>query len=140
MRAIAAGIHKRGTFEVNMTHIIKTGLVALAALSFAACTTTENVERNALGGAAAGAAIGAGVGAISGDVKVGEGAAAGAVVGGIIGAIRGNNQDKRIQGGTVARANLDKSTRYYDESTGRYYYYEMGTSRTFYENGQYRGG
>lgn len=123
-----------------MTNLFKTGLVALAALSFAACTTTQNVERGALGGAAAGAAVGAGVGAVSGDVKVGEGAAAGAVVGGVIGAIRGNNQDRRIQGGTTAAANLDRSTRYYDESTGRYYFYERGTGRTFYENGQYRGG
>jgi len=121
-----------------MTTLIKTGVLSLAALSIAACTTTGNVERNAAGGAAAGAAVGAGVGAVSGDVKVEEGAAAGAVVGGIIGAIRGNQKDKEINGGTVQAPNLDKTTRYYDDSTNRYYYFEKGTSRTFYENGQRR--
>lgn len=122
-----------------MNVMMKTATLSLAALSMAACTTTQNVERDALRGAAAGAAVGAGVGAVSGDVKVGEGAAAGAVVGGIIGAIQGNKKDKDIQGGTVAAPNLDKSTRYQD-ANGRYYYYERGTNRTFYENGQYRSG
>jgi len=121
-----------------MTTLIKTGALSLVALSFAACTTTGNVERNALGGAAAGAAVGAGVGAVSGDVKVGEGAAAGAVVGGVIGAIRGNNKDKATVGGTVQAPILDKTTRYYDDNTNRYYYFEKGTSRTFYENGERR--
>ncbi len=123
-----------------MSSTLKIGFVALATMSLAACTTTGNVERGALGGAAAGAAVGAGVGAISGDVKVGEGAAAGAVVGGIIGAISGNNKDKVQNGGTTSAPILDRSTRYFDESTGRYYFYERGTSRTFYENGQYRSG
>lgn len=117
-----------------MTNFVKLASLGLASALFAACTTTGNVERNAAGGAAAGAAIGAGIGAISGDVKVGEGAAAGAVVGGVIGAVRGNNRDKDLNGGTAARPVLDKSTRYYDDTTGRYYYYERGTSRTFYEN------
>ena len=122
-----------------MNVFIKTGATALAVLSLAACTTTQNTERDALKGAAAGAAVGAGVGAVSGDVKVGEGAAAGAVVGGVIGALSGRNKDKEIQGGTVAAPNLDKSTRYQD-ANGRYYYYERGTNRTFYENGEYRSG
>ncbi|MEP3655861.1 MAG: YMGG-like glycine zipper-containing protein [Litorimonas sp.] len=117
-----------------MTHILKLASLGLASVAFAACTTTGNVERNAAGGAAAGAAIGAGVGAVSGDVKVGEGAVAGAVVGGIVGAVRGNKKDKDMNGGTTSRPNLDKTTRYYDDVTGRYYYYEQGTSRTFYEN------
>ena len=43
-----------------------------------------------------------------------------------------------MNGGTTAAPILDKSTRYYDEKTGRYYYYERGTQRTFYENGQRR--
>lgn len=121
-----------------MTTFIKTGVLSLAALSIVACTTTGNVERNALGGAAAGAAVGAGVGAVSGDVKVGEGAAAGAVVGGIIGAIRGSNKDAKTVGGTTQAAILDKSTRYFDDNSKRYYYFEKGTSRTFYENGERR--
>lgn len=121
-----------------MTRFIKTSALVLASLSIVACTTTGNVERNAIGGAAAGAAIGAGVGAVSGDVKVGEGAAAGAVVGGLIGAIKGTNKDAKVNGGTTQAAILDKSTRYYDDNTKRYYYFEKGTSRTFYENGERR--
>jgi phage tail tape-measure protein len=117
-----------------MTHIFKLASLGLASVAFAACTTTGNVERNAAGGAAAGAAIGAGIGAISGDVKTSEGAIAGAVIGGIVGGVRGNNKDKEMNGGTTQRPVLDKTTRYYDDQTGRYYYYEQGTSRTFYEN------
>ena len=117
-----------------MTNLMKLMSMALASVAFAACTTTGNVERNAAGGAAAGAAIGAGVGAISGDVGVGEGAAVGAVLGGVAGAIHGNNKDKNSIGSTAQRPVLDKSTRYYDDQTGRYYYYEQGTSNTYYEN------
>lgn len=121
-----------------MTSLIKTGALVIASLSVVACTTTGNVERNAIGGAAAGAAVGAGVGAVSGDVKVGEGAAAGAVVGGLIGAISGNNKDKATVGATTQAPILDKTTRYYDDNSKRYYYFERGTSRTFYENGERR--
>lgn len=121
-----------------MKHALKTMSLGLASLAFAACTTTGNVERNAAGGAAAGAAVGAGIGAISGDVKTGEGAIAGAVVGGVIGAIVGNNKDRDLHGGTTSRPSLDKSRRYYDDRTQRYYYYEQGTSRTFYENYEFR--
>lgn len=120
-----------------MKTIIKTGVVSLAIMSLAACTTTQNVERDALKGAAAGAAVGAGVGAVSGDVKVGEGAAAGAVVGGIIGALSGNKKDRELNGGTTAAPVLDTSTRYQD-ANGRFYYYERGTNRTYYENGERR--
>ena len=121
-----------------MPTLIKTAALSVAALSFTASTTTQNVERDAVRGAAAGAAIGAGSGAVSGDVKVGDGAAAGALVGGIIGALQGSKKDKELHGGTVAAPNLDKSTRYFDDRTQRYYYYEKGTSRTFYENGERR--
>ncbi len=117
-----------------MMKFLKFASLGLASAAFAACTTTGNIERNAAGGAAAGAAIGAGIGAVSGDVKVSEGAAAGAVVGGVIGAIRGNERDRDLVGGTTQRPVLDTSRRYYDDRTGRYYYYEQGTSRTFYEN------
>ena len=123
-----------------MNTTIKTGLLSMAALSFAACTTTGEVERNAAYGAAGGAALGAGVGAVSGDVGVGEGAAYGAAAGAVAGAIYGANKDKRMNGGTTAAPILDRGTRYYEESSGRYYYYERGTNRTFYENGQYRSG
>ena len=117
-----------------MKNILKLASLGLASAAIVTCTTTGNVERNVAGGAAAGAAIGAGVGAISGDVKVGEGAAAGGVIGGVVGAIIGNNKDKAVNGGTTSRPTLDTSRRYFDDRTGRYYYYEQGTSRTFYEN------
>ena len=35
---------------------------------------------------------------------------------------------------------LDTSRRYYDDLVNRYYYYEAGTNRTFFENGEYRSG
>lgn len=127
------------SMELDMNILIKTGALSLAALSMVACTTTQNVERDAVRGAAAGAAVGAGIGAISGDVKVGEGAAAGALVGGLIGALEGSKKDQQLHGGTVSAPNLDRSTRYQD-ANGRYYYYERGTNRTFYENGEYRSG
>ncbi len=120
-----------------MNTLIKTGIIAIATLSIAACTTTREVERGALGGAAAGAAIGAGVGAVSGDVKVGEGAAVGAAVGAVAGAVYGNNKDRQYNGGTTRAPILDDRL-YFDENTKRYYRYERGTNRTFYENGQQR--
>lgn len=120
-----------------MNTLIKTGAVALTAISLAACTTTGQVERNAAGGAALGAAIGAGIGAISGDVGVGEGAAAGAVVGGVVGASRGNQIDREQNGGTTAAPILDKANPMRD-ANGRIYYHERGTSRTFYANGERR--
>ena len=123
-----------------MNSILKLGVMGAAALSFAACTTTGEVERNAAYGAAGGAAVGAGVGAVSGDVKVGEGAAVGAAVGAVAGAVYGAKKDQRRNGGTTERPILDKSQEFYDTNTGRYYYYERGTSRTFYANGEYRSG
>ena len=66
------------------------------------------------------------------------GGIAGAVIGGVIGGIKGNKKDQQINGGTLQKATLDKTTRYFDDQTQRYYYYEKGTSRTFYENGQLR--
>ena len=123
-----------------MNTFVKTGAVARTALSLAACTTTQNVERDAVRGAAAGAAVGGLIGAVSGDVKVGEGAAAGALAGGLIGALSGNNKDKQMQGRTTAAPNLDRSQAFEDPRNGRIYYYERGTSRTFYSNGEYRSG
>jgi hypothetical protein len=52
--------------ENDMNMLLKSAALTVTTLSLAACTTTQNVERNALGGAAAGAAIGAGVGAVAG--------------------------------------------------------------------------
>lgn len=123
-----------------MTRILKLAVLTLTTGALAACTTTGETERGAGYGAATGAAIGAGVGAVSGDVGVGEGAVIGAVIGGVAGGVVGNNRDKARNGSTTMRPNLDRSTRYYDDRTNRYYYYEQGTSRTFYENYELRTG
>lgn len=121
-----------------MTTLIKTGVLSLAAFSFAACTTTGNVEKNAAYGAAAGAVAGAVIGNNTGDGDAGEGAMIGAGVGAAAGAVYGYSKDQKAGTTTTQAPILDKSTRYYDESTNRYYYFERGTSRTFYENGERR--
>ena len=59
------------------------------ALGAAACTSTGETERNALGGAAIGVAAGAIIGNNVGDGDAGRGAAIGAAVGGAAGAARG---------------------------------------------------
>lgn len=124
-----------------MTTLTKTKLmlVGFTSLAFMACSTTGNVERNAGAGAAIGAAVGAGIGAISGDVGVTEGAAIGAGVGGAAGAYKGYRDDQAQGTPTSMAPNLDRSTRYFDEPTGRYYFYEQGTNRTYFENGELRG-
>jgi len=67
--------------------------LAGAGLLSAACTTTGNVERNALGGAALGGIVGAVIGNNVGAGDAGTGAAIGAALGGSVGAVRGCQQD-----------------------------------------------
>lgn len=122
-----------------MTTAIKTATLSLAAFSFAACTTTGNVERNAAYGAAAGAVAGAVIGNNTGDGDAGEGAAIGAAIGAGAGAVYGYGKDqKQGAAGPQTGPVLDRSERFYDNSTGRYYFREVGTQRTFYENGDRR--
>lgn len=121
-----------------MTTLLKTGALTVAALSFAACTTTGNVERNAAYGAAAGALAGAIIGNNTGNSNAGEGALIGAGIGAAAGGIYGHSKDQRQGTPTTQAPMLDKSTRYFDENSRRYYYFERGTSRTFYENGERR--
>ena len=45
-----------------------------------------------------------------------------------------------FSGKSVSQSDLDTSRRYYDDLVNRYYYYENGTNRTFFENGDYRSG
>ena len=45
-----------------------------------------------------------------------------------------------FSGKSVSQSDLDTSRRYYDDLADRYYYYENGTNRTFFENGDYRSG
>ena len=120
-----------------MTNTIKLGLLGLSAFAFTACTTTGNVEKNAAYGAAGGAVAGAVIGNNTGDGDAGEGALIGAAVGAAAGAGYGYIKDQRQGTPTTMRPNLSEQS-YYDENTGRYYRYEKGTNRTFYENGQQR--
>ena len=119
-------------------HLIMTA-ASLSLMSLAACTTTGNTEKGAAIGAASGAIIGAVIGNNTGSGDAGTGAAIGAVVGGVGGAVVGREKDKRLeQGRGDYYPDLDKSTRYYDEATGRYYFRERGTSNSYYENGERR--
>ncbi len=109
-------------------------LIALAGagLLAAACTTTGNVERNAVGGAGLGAIAGAVIGNNVGSGDAGTGAAIGAAIGGTAGAIRGCRQDGSCGANSTSRR------QYYDQRAGRYYYYDQRTGRYFWENGQPR--
>lgn len=121
-----------------MTNFIKLTSLGLASVAFAACTTTGNVEKNAAAGAVIGGVAGAVIGNNTGNSNAKEGALIGAGVGAAAGAYKGKRDDDAIGANSGFKASLDKSTRYYDDRTNRYYYYENGTSRTFYENGQLR--
>jgi uncharacterized protein YcfJ len=92
------------------------GLAGFSALALGACTSTGNVERNAVGGAAIGAAVG-----------------------GTAGAIRGRQQDVQTGEGTRLRSGPDGRQLYYDERARRYYYYDETRDRTYWRNGSLRG-
>ncbi|MCQ8184294.1 YMGG-like glycine zipper-containing protein [Parvularcula maris] len=115
------------------------GLAGLSALALGACTTTGNVERNAVGGAALGAAAGAVIGNNVGDGDADRGAAIGAAVGGTAGAIRGRQQDVQSGEGTRLKTGPDGRQLYFDERAQRYYYYDETRDRTYWQNGAVRG-
>jgi uncharacterized protein YcfJ len=120
---------------------MKSTMIALggSALLLAACTTTGNVERNAVGGAALGAAAGALIGNNVGSGDAEEGAEIGAVVGAIGGAARGRMQDVNSGEGTRMRRGPAGRELYYDQRAGRYYYFDEGRGRTYWQNGELRG-
>lgn len=117
--------------------VLTTTMSAVALLG--ACTTTGNVERNAAigaaGGAVAGAIIGNNVG--SGDAKTG--AIIGAIAGGAGGAYSGQQKDKHMGEGTHMRQHANGQQLHYDQSTGRYFWVDPQTGKSYYENGQLRG-
>jgi hypothetical protein len=135
------GIFKRST-QKRSTEMKKTLLCACAATSLfalGACTSTGNIERNALGGAAIGAAAGSVIGNNTGDGDAGQGAAIGAAIGGAAGAIRGRDQDVNSGEGTRLRQTAQGQQLYYDQRAGRYYYIDANSGRTYWQNGQLRG-
>jgi phage tail tape-measure protein len=141
-----------------MTYLSKKALVTTMVLSgivgLAGCETTNGtnntVKKGAIG-AAAGAVAGAVIGNNAGDGDAQSGALIGAVIGGAGGAYVGCRDD----GGCGAQPNnnqyqqsgqygqqpvqqpvqqIDKR-QYYDQNTGRYYYYDPASKREYYENG-----
>lgn len=116
-------------------HILSMGAAALA---MSACTSTGNMERNALGGAALGGAAGAIIGNNVGDGDAQTGAAIGAIVGGAGGAYTGRQQDKQLESGQYSRGPNGEQL-YFDRQAGRYYYVDARSGRTYWADGQYRG-
>jgi len=115
------------------TLIIAAG--ALAALGAAACTSSGNTERGAVGGALLGAAAGAVIGNNTGSGDAGQGAAIGAATGAIAGGVVGSQQDRN----TAPQAGPHGEPLVYDNYTRRYYYVDRNTGRTYWSNGDYRG-
>lgn len=118
--------------------MLKIVSVAAGALLLAACTSTGNVERNAAKGAVAGAIAGAVLGNNVGDGDAQRGAAIGAVVGGVAGAAKGRQDDIRSGEGTQLRQPAAGQELLYDRNTGRYYYIDEATGRTYWQNGELR--
>jgi uncharacterized protein YcfJ len=108
---------------------------ALAALGAAACTSSGNTERGAVGGALLGAAAGAVIGNNTGSGDAGSGAAIGAATGAIAGGVVGNSQDGKSAAETGPRG----EPLVYDSYARRYYYVDRSSGRTYWSNGEYRG-
>ena len=108
---------------------------ALAALGAAACTSTGNTERGAVGGALLGAAAGAVIGNNTGNGDAGQGAAIGAATGAIAGGVVGSQQDRNTQ----AQTGPHGEPLIYDSYARRYYFVDRSSGRTYWANGDYRG-
>ena len=128
---------------------LKLILPAALVISLGACATAEDRydrmssgEKGAVVGALGGAAAGA---IIAGDGKDAEGALIGAGVGAAGGYILGNERDKkRTQGYQTGYNDIQSApfyrdeNRFYDSNSGRYYYRDPATGRTYYANGEIR--
>lgn len=120
----------------------------------AGCETTNGgnsaLEKGAIG-AAIGAAAGAVIGNNAGDGDAQSGALIGAVIGGAGGAYAGCREDggcgaqKRDpyqirdyprDGGVQSQPAPINKRQYFDQRTGRYYYYDPATRQEYYENGE----
>jgi len=117
----------------------------IGALAVSGCSTTGNMERNALIGAGLGAGAGAIIGNNTGSGDASTGALIGGIVGGAGGAYTGYVQDQRYnyyqqpqpyyynRGNDYRRPQL-----YFDQRYRRYYYIDPYNGRTYWQNGQYR--
>ena len=122
---------------------MKTLITAASALVLlAACTSTGNVERGAVGGAAAGAVVGAIIGNNVGDGDAETGAAIGAALGGAAGAAKGRQQDIATCGRTEKRRPYSQfgggARLEWDAQASRRFYYDQSSGRTYWENGEVR--
>jgi uncharacterized membrane protein YebE (DUF533 family) len=118
----------------------------VSCLMLGACTTTGNMERNAVIGGGLGAATGAIIGNNTGSGDARTGAVIGGVVGAAGGAYSGYVQDQRYnyqyqqqqpyyynRGQEYRRPQL-----YFDQRYRRYYYIDPYSGRSYWQNGQYR--
>jgi hypothetical protein len=110
---------------------------ALAVMGAAACTSSGNTERGALGGALLGGAAGAIIGNNTGSGDAGQGAAIGAATGAIAGGVVGSSQDRNHNNARDVGPNGEAMI--YDSRAGRYYYVDRYSGRTYWANGEYRG-
>lgn len=110
--------------------IVTVSAFFLSTIALTGCTTTGNMERNAVIGAGLGGVTGAIIGNNTGSGDASTGAAIGAIVGGIGGAYVGHVRDQQ---GHQYRTEL-----YYDQRYNRYYYIDPHTGRSYWRNGQYR--
>jgi len=127
-------------------------LVMVGTVILAGCETTNghnNTLKKGAIGAAAGALAGAVIGNNAGDGDAQSGALIGAVIGGAGGTYigcredgncgaqkqqKGYYQDSRQYPGMQPEP-ADKR-QYYDQKTGRYYYYDPVSRQEYYENGE----
>ncbi len=116
--------------------MIRKFVILTATLPFlaAACATTPAVR-----GGATGAAIGAAGGAVIGN-NVGSGnAATGAAIGAVGGAVVGAAIACQQQGGCQHNPNNPRHSQlYYDPTSGRYWYEDIQTGNTYWQNGEPR--
>jgi len=111
-------------------------------LSAAACTSSGNTERGAVGGALLGAAAGAVIGNNTGSGDAGQGAAIGAATGAIAGGVAGASSDRNRntdRGYDSNRYGPNGEELIYDNRSDRYYYVDRRSGRTYWANGEYRG-
>lgn len=111
-------------------------MLRIAILSVSALALTACANNSAVRGAGIGAAAGAAAGAIIGN-NVGSGdAETGALIGGAIGAAGGAYAGCQRDGGCGwERNNANHSDLQYDNTAQRYYYTDLRTGDTYWQNG-----
>ena len=113
-------------------------LVTASAALLTACTTTGNVERNAVIGAAGGALAGAVIGNNAGSGDARTGAIIGGAVGAAGGAYSGKQADRAMGQETQLRRNAQGQELKFDSFGNRYYFVDPATGNTYWQNGALR--